>query len=155
MSRHDQHSGGPCHGRCRHHGNTHHAAVLDQAGRQLGDREFLATPAGYRALLEWLRDHGQLERVGVEGTGAYGAGLGRHLRVRADVRGFEVDRPDRKGRRARGKSHPLDAYAAARLRCPARPQPTRRPETGESRRSARCAWPVAALSRPAPKPPTR
>jgi len=27
------------------HGQTHHAAVIDEVGRQLGDREFTATPA--------------------------------------------------------------------------------------------------------------
>ena len=32
------------------HGHTHHAAVIDNIGRQLGDRKFTATPAGYRAL---------------------------------------------------------------------------------------------------------
>ncbi len=95
------------------HGETHHAAVLDHVGRELGDREFPTTPSGYRELLAWLREHGQLERVGVEGTGTYGAGLSRHLRT-AGVEVVEVDRPDRKARRARGKSDPLDAYSAAR-----------------------------------------
>jgi len=95
------------------HGQTHHAAVLDHVGRQLGDREFPTTPAGYRQLLAWLRGHGPLERVGVEGTGTYGAALARHLGSHS-VPVVEVDRPDRKARRAKGKSDPLDAYAAAR-----------------------------------------
>ncbi len=30
------------------HGRSHHAAVLDEVGRQLGDREFPTTPMGYR-----------------------------------------------------------------------------------------------------------
>lgn len=104
---------GPVTGGVDTHGETHHAAVLDQVGRQLGDREFPTTPAGYRALLAWLSGHGELERVGVEGTGAYGAALTRHLRTEG-VKVVEVDRPDRKARRAKGKSDPLDAYAAAR-----------------------------------------
>src|SRR4029450_1351181 len=54
------------------HGDTHHAAVLDYMGRQLGDREFPTSPAGYRALLQWMSGHGVLDRVGVEGTGTYG-----------------------------------------------------------------------------------
>jgi len=95
------------------HGQTHHAAALDLVGRQLGDREFPTTPAGYRALLKWLQGYGHLERVGVEGTGTYGAGLTRQLRA-AGVTVVEVDRPDRKARRAKGKSDPLDAYSAAR-----------------------------------------
>jgi len=95
------------------HGHTHHAAVIDNIGRQLGDREFPATPAGYRALAAWLGQHGTLEMIGVEGTGTYGAALARYLRTvgRTVV---EVDRPDRKSRRAHGKSDPLDAYAAAK-----------------------------------------
>jgi transposase len=68
---------------------------------------------GYRALVEWLQDHGELDRVGVEGTGTYGAGLARHLRE-AGMLIVEVDRPDRQARRAHGKSDPLDAYSAAR-----------------------------------------
>jgi transposase len=95
------------------HGHTHHAAVIDDVGRQLGDREFTATPAGYRALADWLGGYGTLTTIGVEGTGAYGAGLARYLAtIRLTV--VEVDRPDRKSRRAHGKSDPLDAYAAAR-----------------------------------------
>src|SRR5688500_18612737 len=92
------------------HGQSRHAAVIDHLGRRLGDREF---PAGYGALVEWLQGHGELDRVGVEGTGAYGAGLARHLRE-AGILIVEVDRPDRRARRAHGKSDPLDANSAAR-----------------------------------------
>ena len=95
------------------HGQTHHAAVIDEVGRQLGDREFTASPAGYRALAAWLGQHGTLEMIGVEGTGTYGAGLARYLRM-VGLTVVEVDRPDRKSRRAHGKSDPLDAYAAAK-----------------------------------------
>jgi len=95
------------------HGQTHHAAVVDTLGRHLGDREFPTTPAGYRDLTGWLGGHGRLERVGVEGTGAYGAALTRHLQDHG-ITVVEVDRPDRRARRAKGKSDPLDAYAAAR-----------------------------------------
>ena len=95
------------------HGQSHHAAVIDGVGRQLDDREFPASPAGYGALLEWLRGYGELDRVGVEGTGTYGVVLTRHLRE-AGALVVEVDRPDRRARRAQGKSDPLDAYSAAR-----------------------------------------
>lgn len=95
------------------HGQTHHAAVIDEVGRHLGDREFRTTPAGYRALLGWLAGYGRLGRVGVEGTGAFGAALTRYLHAEG-VTVVEVDRPDRRARRAKGKSDPLDAYAAAR-----------------------------------------
>ena len=58
---------------------------------------------------------GELDRVGVEGTGAYGVGLQCQFRT-AGVAVVEVDRPNRQTRAALGKSDPLDAYAAgARL----------------------------------------
>jgi transposase len=56
---------------------------------------------------------GTVDRVGVEGTGAYGAGLARHLRGEG-LMVIEVDRPNRQERRRNGKSDVLDAIAAAR-----------------------------------------
>jgi transposase len=94
------------------HGLTHHAAVTDSIGRHLADREFEATIRGYRDLLDWMRSHGDLVAVGVEGTGAYGAELARVLTA-AGITVIDVDRPDRKTRRMKGKSDPIDAYAAA------------------------------------------
>ena len=94
------------------HGHMHHAAVIDPIGRHLADREFPATTAGYRNLESWLRSHGTVTAVGIEGTGAYGAELARNL-TRSGLTVIEVDRPDRKTRRLRGKSDPIDAYAAA------------------------------------------
>jgi transposase len=95
------------------HGRTHHAAVIDQQGRLLGDREFPADSGGYRQLLSWLGRHGHLDAVGVEGTGSYGAGLTRLL-LDCGVNVVEVDHPDRRTRRRRGKSDPIDAEVAAR-----------------------------------------
>jgi transposase len=95
------------------HGRTHHAAVIDEHGRLLGDREFPANLSGYQQLLGWLRRHGQLRAVGVEGTSSYGAGLTQVL-VDQQVTVVEVSRPDRRARRQRGKSDPIDAEAAAR-----------------------------------------
>ena len=95
------------------HGRTHHAAVIDQQGRLLADAEFGAHTDGYRQLLGWLRRHGQLCSVGVEGTGTYGAGLTRFLLAHG-VGVLEADRPNRTTRRRRGKSDPIDAEAAAR-----------------------------------------
>ena len=95
------------------HKDTHTVAALDASGRLLGHREFVATPAGYAGLLGWLRGFGQLVRVGIEGTGVYGAGLAGYLQG-VGVELVEVDRPDRKTRRWQGKSDPVDAEAAAR-----------------------------------------
>jgi transposase len=95
------------------HSATHHAAVIDSHGRLLDDAEFPATLAGYAAMLTWMRSKGRLGQVGVEGTGAYGAGLTRYLHEQ-NVEVLEVPRPDRRIRRQRGKSDPIDAEAAAR-----------------------------------------
>ena len=51
--------------------------------------------------------------AGVEGTSSYGAGLTRVLEA-AGIEVAEVSRQDRAVRRRKGKSDPLDAYAAAR-----------------------------------------
>jgi transposase len=95
------------------HKNTHTAAVVDELGRLLAHQTFPATPAGYRALLGWLTTFGKLLIVGIEGTGSYGAGLARYL-TSQQIGLAEIDRPDRKTRRGRGKSDPIDAEAAAR-----------------------------------------
>ena len=63
-------------------------------------------------MLAWLRSFGTLLVIGVEGTGAYGAGLAQ-APAAAGVSMLEVDRPDRKTRRSVGKSDPIDAEAAA------------------------------------------
>lgn len=94
------------------HTDFHQAAVIDTIGRHLATEAFPTTPAGYRRLLEWLRSHGQVLVVGMEGTGSFGAELARYLHAN-QVSVIEVDRPDRRARRAAGKSDPVDAYAAA------------------------------------------
>jgi transposase len=68
-------------------------------------------------LLAWLRSFGTVALVGIEGTGAYGAGLALHLHL-AGVTMVEIDRPERKTRRWQGKSDPIDAEAAARAALP-------------------------------------
>jgi transposase len=95
------------------HKDIHVAAVIDDRGKILETAEFEVTPTGYQKLLDWMTSFGDLARVGVEGTGSYGAGLARHLSAEGvDV--IEVNRPNRQMRRTRGKSDPVDAEAAAR-----------------------------------------
>jgi transposase len=79
----------------------------------LGVESFATTSAGYAELHAWLVGFGTLRRVGVEGTGAYGAGLARYLRGR-DLEVIEVDRPNRQLRRRAGKSDTVDPIEAAR-----------------------------------------
>jgi transposase len=94
------------------HQDQHVAAVIDADDRVLGTASFPTTRAGYQQLLAWMRGFGHIERVGVEGTGCYGAGLCRHLRAQG-VGVFEVTRPDRAERRRHGKDDTLDAINAA------------------------------------------
>ncbi|GLW59638.1 IS110 family transposase [Kitasatospora phosalacinea] len=130
------------------HGQTHHAAVIDRLGRHLADHEFPATGAGYRLLLAWLRSFGTVAAVGVEGTGAYGAELARTLR-RAGLTVIEVDRPDRRTRRMKGKSDPIDAYAAAQAVASGRASGTPKSRDGivEAIRSLRVVRRSAVKSR--------
>lgn len=95
------------------HKDTHTAAALDSTGRCLGNATFPASQGGYVAVLDWLRGFGRIERVGVEGTGAYGSGLATYL-CKQGVNVLEVNRPNRQARRRHGKSDPADAEAAAR-----------------------------------------
>ncbi len=95
------------------HKDVHVAAVIDARGQILATASFAATAKGYRQLLGWLRSFGELAMVGVEGTGAYGAGLARLLAAEG-ARVVEVNRPNRQARRRRGKSDTADAEAAAR-----------------------------------------
>src|ERR1700687_4346246 len=95
------------------HKDSHTVAALSGTGRLLGTAQFPATPDGYQELLAWLRGFGQLVRMGIEGTGSYGAGLHTYLRG-GGVEMREGIRPKREVRRRRGKSDPVDAEAAAR-----------------------------------------
>ncbi len=89
------------------------AAVVDQTGRVLGSASFAASTRGYVALVNWAERLGPVAKIGIEGTGTYGAGLARFARAYG-LEVVEVDRPDRRTRRGLGKSDPIDAEAAAR-----------------------------------------
>ena len=95
------------------HKHVHVAVAIDTWGIRLGDQSFVADSGGYQALITWAETHGRLEAFGIEGTGSYGAGLARAVR-RAGHRVVEVNRGDRRTRRAAGKSDTVDAEVAAR-----------------------------------------
>ena len=63
-------------------------------------------------MLTWMRSFGAIERVGIECTGTYGAGLLRYLQA-AGITVLEVTAPDKVDRRRRGKDDTLDAINAA------------------------------------------
>jgi transposase len=95
------------------HTDEHHVAVLDSQGRSLGAAAFPTSAGGYARLIGWLRSHGQIERIGVESTGAYAAGLVRAL-LAEQITVVEVNQPHRHAHQRLGKSDPIDAELAAR-----------------------------------------
>ena len=95
------------------HKHRYVAVAIESRGMRLGDHAFDADSEGYRALVAWAETYGAIEAFGIEGTGGYGVGLSRTVR-RAGHRVVEVNRADRRLRRAAGKSDTIDAEAAAR-----------------------------------------
>lgn len=94
------------------HKDLHVAAVVDNHNRVLGTEFFPATRHGYKIMLRWMHSFGAIDRIGIECTGSYGAGLMRYLQqVGIDV--LEVTSPDRTDRRKRGKDDTFDAENAA------------------------------------------
>lgn len=94
------------------HKDLHVAAVVDEQDRVLGTQCFATTRQGYRLMLTWMRSFGIVQRIGVESTGSYGAGLLRFMQ-QAGIKVLEVTAPDRQDRRRRGKNDDLDAQNAA------------------------------------------
>lgn len=74
------------------HADSHVAAALDHLGRELGTFTIATTLRGFNELIEWASQFGVIDRIGVEGTGCWGAGLARWLRAEGFVV-VEVDRP--------------------------------------------------------------
>jgi transposase len=62
------------------HSDTHHVAVIDEHGKPLADKEFLAVGSGYRKIIDFITSYGPAIAIGVEGTGSHGAELARTLR---------------------------------------------------------------------------
>lgn len=95
------------------HKDVHVGAVVDHLGVVLATKSFPTSAAGYRSLLRWMNSYGELDRVGIEGTGSWGAGLARYFTAN-NVQVAEINRPNRQSRRGNGKSDVIDAIGAAR-----------------------------------------
>ncbi|WP_194860609.1 transposase [Dietzia sp. SYD-A1] len=59
------------------HADTHHVAVITNYGRPLVDVMVPATASGYRKALALVGEYSQVDKVGIECTGSYGAGITR------------------------------------------------------------------------------
>lgn len=77
------------------HADVHVCVVVcSSTHRRLGVASFPVNTNRYWALLGWLRGFGVIDKIGVEGTGTYSAGLTRFL-AGSGVEVVEVNRPDR------------------------------------------------------------
>jgi transposase len=100
------------------HKATLAACLIDDVGLVLAEAMFANEPAGFAALLAWLREHGGVERIGLEGSASYGAGAARFLLAAGEA---AVEVPPQLSHRERlrtrraGKSDPGDALAIARV----------------------------------------
>ena len=132
------------------HLDAHVAAALDGNGGVFGVASFPTTVAGFAALAGWLAGFGPIAGVGVEGTGAYGAGLARHLRG-LGLEVIEVDRPNRQVRRSPASPTPSTRWKRPGRCSPAAPAGSQRPPTigyltPSSLSTASYAWRARAAS---------
>ena len=95
------------------HKLTHAAVAINALGARLGTMTIPVNSKGYQTLEAWAQSLGPVRAFGVEGTGAYGAGLSRFLCEHGHAV-LEVNRPNRQFRHQKGKNDPLDAESAAR-----------------------------------------
>jgi transposase len=110
------------------HRDTHEVEIALPTGTPIGTRKISNDTAGYAALLAWIVDHSPGPRVAVsiEGTRSFGVGLARAVAA-AGLTVVECEQPNRKARRGKGKSDPIDAHlavlAALRLDADRLPEP--------------------------------
>ena len=95
------------------HKLTHAAVAINALGARLGTMTIPVNSKGYQTLEAWAQSLGPVRAFGVEGTGAYGAGLSRFLCEHGHAV-LEVNRPNRQFRHQKGKNDPLVAESAAR-----------------------------------------
>lgn len=94
------------------------AAAVDELGRTLEVRRFANDSTGHDEVLAWVQSNPDVTRIGIEGSGVYGAALARALMAAGeDVREVPPTLTFRERRRngSHGKSDPVDAVAIARV----------------------------------------
>jgi transposase len=111
------------------HRDTHEVEIALPTGTPITICQVSNDSAGYAELLAWIAEHTPGPRlvVSVEGTRSYGLGPARAVSA-AGLPVIECEQPDRKSRRGKGKSDPIDAHLAvlAALRLDADRLPTPR-----------------------------
>ncbi|GAA3519165.1 IS110 family transposase [Nocardioides daeguensis] len=103
------------------HKDTLAVAVTDPTGLLVASHQFPNTTSGFTELTRLLSDH-QVQRVGIEGSGAYGRAVAVHLALEhPDEQLNVVEVPtlmtsrERRSKPGQGKTDPVDALAIARI----------------------------------------
>jgi transposase len=100
------------------HKATLAACLIDDVGLVVAEATVPNDPAGFTALLGWIRELGGVVRIGLEGSAGYGAAAARFLLAAGEA---AVEVPPQLSHRERlrtrraGKSDPGDALAIARV----------------------------------------
>lgn len=101
------------------HKDTLAVSCVDAAGREVAQKAFANTPDGHVQLLSWMLSRApHLDRVGIEGSANFGAGIAHFLYQHdIDVREVPAKLTGRERTRLRrpGKTDPTDALAIARV----------------------------------------
>jgi transposase len=95
------------------HRDSHEVEIALPTGTPIATCSITNDSSGYAELLAWILDHAPGPRlvVSIEGTRSYGLGLTRAVTA-AGLAAVECEQPNRKARRGRGKSDPIDAHLA-------------------------------------------
>jgi transposase len=95
------------------HRDTHEVEIALPTGTPIGTRKISNTSSGFADLLAWIGDRAPGPRVvvSIEGTRSFGVGLARAVTA-AGLTVIECEQPNRKARRGKGKSDPIDAHLA-------------------------------------------
>jgi transposase len=95
------------------HRDTHQVEIALPTGTPIATCSVRNDSSGYAELLAWILDHAPGSRlvVSIEGTRSYGLGLTRAVTA-AGLPVIECEQPNRKARRGKGKSDPIDAHLA-------------------------------------------
>src|SRR4051794_13996061 len=95
------------------HRDTHQVEIALPNGAPIALTTSSNDSPGYAELLAWIVDHAPGPRLAlsIEGTRSYGVGLARAATA-AGLTVLECEQPNRKARRGKGKSDPIDAHLA-------------------------------------------
>src|SRR4051794_36487134 len=95
------------------HRDTHEAEIAHPTGMPIATCQVSNDSTGYAELLAWILEHAPGPRlvVSIEGSRSYGLPLARAVTA-AGLLVIECEQPNRKARRGKGKSDPIDAHLA-------------------------------------------